>query len=388
MGRKRRTFSSSFKHKVAVEALTERHTLSELAQKYELHPNQIVKWKQVLQKEGQHLFEKSRGPKSPDQEQLISRLYEQIGQLQFELNWLKKKLAMSNEAKRLAISSSNAKLSIQRQCELLGLSRSTYYWEPQPASEENLRYMRLIDEQHLKRPFYGSPRMTAYLRTLGYVVNEKRIARLMRLMGIRAVQPRKHRALGQNGQQHKIYPYLLRNMPITRNNQVWSTDITYVPMPGGFLYLMAVIDWHSRYVLSWEVSNSMERHFCLEGTRRALEKYTQPEIFNTDQGSQFTSQDFTDLIESNGIAMSMDGKGRAIDNVFVERLWRSVKYEDIYLKEYSDGKSLYRGLKDYFTFYNFERPHQSLGYKTPAEIYFNFPDMEGASPLHIGTLLP
>jgi len=284
---------------------------------------------------------------------------------------------MSNEAKRMAVSRAEPRLSIERQCELLGLARSTYYFEPRPASAENLLYMRLIDEQHLKRPFYGSPRMTAYLRRLGYTVNEKRIARLMKLMNIRAVQPRKHKALGADGQPHKVYPYLLRGTPIVRNNQVWSTDITYVPMYGGFLYLMAVIDWHSRFVLSWELSNSMERHFCLVGTSRALENYTKPEIFNTDQGSQFTSQDFTNLIESNGIAMSMDGKGRAIDNVFVERLWRSVKYEDIYLKEYSDGTDLYRGLNDYFKFYNFERPHESLGYQTPAEVYFNFSDMEG-----------
>lgn len=282
---------------------------------------------------------------------------------------------MSIDDKRLAVSAEPAQLSIGRQCELLGLARSTYYYEPQRASEENLRYMRLIDEQYIKRPFYGSPRMTAYLRRLGYPVNEKRIARLMRMMGIRALQPSKHKALGVDGQAHKIYPYLLREMEIVRNNQVWSTDITYIPLQGGFLYLMAVIDWHSRFVLSWELSNSMDRHFCLEGTRKALERYTKPEIFNTDQGSQFTSHDFTSLIESNGIAMSMDGKGRAIDNVFVERLWRSVKYEDVYLREYRDGKSLYQGLRDYFEFYNFDRPHESLGYSTPAEIYLNFSDM-------------
>ena len=295
---------------------------------------------------------------------------------------------MSNEAKRLVVSAAEPRISVQRQCELLGLARSTYYFKPQPASAENLLYMSLIDKQHIKRPFYGVPRMTAYLNRLGHAVNKKRIARLMRLMDIRAVQPRKHRSLSEDGQGHKIYPYLLRDMPVVRNNQVWSTDITYVPMQGGFLYLMAVIDWYSRFVRSWELSNSLERHFCLVGTRRALDNYPKPEIFNTDQGSQFTSQDFTGLIESNGVDMSMDGKGRAIDNVFVERLWRSVKYEDIYLKEYSDGADLYRGLDDYFKFYNFERPHESLGYQTPAEVYLNFSDMEGASPLHIGTPSP
>lgn len=282
---------------------------------------------------------------------------------------------MSNREKRLMISGDHARLSIARQCELLGLARSSYYYEPQRTSEQNLLYMRLMDEKYLKHPFYGSPRMTAYLRSLGHEVNKKRIARLMRLMGIRAVQPRKHGRGVADGQQHRIYPYLLRDVEIVHNNQVWSTDITYIPMEGGFLYLMAVIDWHSRFVLSWELSNSMERHFCLEGTRKALEKYDKPLIFNTDQGSQFTSSDFVSLIESNGVAVSMDGKGRAIDNVFVERLWRSVKYENVYLKSYADGTELYRGLKEYFEFYNFERLHQSLGYKTPAEIYYNNPDM-------------
>lgn len=282
---------------------------------------------------------------------------------------------MSSSQKRMAVLKNDTVLSVSRQCELLGLPRSSYYYEPQPASEENLLYMRLIDEKYLKHPFYGSPRMTVYLQKLGYQVNRKRIARLMRLMGIRALQPRKHRGIAPDGQQHQIYPYLLRDVEIVHNNQVWSTDITYIPMMGGFLYLMAVIDWYSRFVLSWELSNSMERYFCLEGTRKALEKYDKPLIFNTDQGSQFTSNDFTSLIESNGIAMSMDGRGRAIDNVFVERLWRSVKYEDVYLKSYHDGKDLYRGLKEYFEFYNFERPHESLGYSTPAEIYYNYSDV-------------
>lgn len=281
---------------------------------------------------------------------------------------------MSNSHKRAAVKRDDSLLGVGRQCELLGLARSSYYYESQAISSQNLLYMRLIDEEYLKHPFYGSPRMTAFLRRQGHQVNPKRIARLMRLMGIRAVQPRKHRGIGPDGQQHKIYPYLLRGLTVTHTNQVWSTDITYIPMAGGFLYLMAVIDWYSRYVLSWELSNSLERHFCLEGTRRAITKHESPLIFNTDQGSQFTSNDFTSLIESNGIAMSMDGKGRAIDNVFVERLWRSVKYEDVYLKSYRDGKDLYQGLKDYFEFYNFERPHESLAYSTPAEIYCNFSD--------------
>jgi putative transposase len=282
---------------------------------------------------------------------------------------------MSLEEKRKLIDTEHERLSFFRQCELLDLPRSSFYYTPQPMSEENLHYMLLIDKQYLKTPFYGAPRMTAFLRRQGYTVNKKRVGRLMRIMGIRGLQPRKHRYLAALGEAHRIYPYLLTDVSITQNNQVWSTDITYIPMPTGFLYLMAVIDWHSRFVLSWELSNSMERSFCLQGTSRALDQYGKPQIFNTDQGPQFTSTDFTDLIESNGISMSMDGKGRAIDNVFVERLWRSVKYEYVYLHEHMDGLKMYEGLKSYFEFYNFERPHESLGYQTPAEIYLDFSDM-------------
>ncbi len=276
---------------------------------------------------------------------------------------------MSLEEKRQLIDRGSEGLSVFRQCELLDLPRSSFYYAPQPVSAENLRYMLLIDKQYLKTPFYGVPRMTVFLRRMGYEVNKKRVGRLMRIMGIRGLQPRKHRYLAVSGESHSIYPYLLRDVTVTRNNQVWSTDITYIPMANGFLYLMAVMDWHSRYVLSWELSNSMERSFCLQGTNKALMDYKKPEIFNTDQGPQFTSSDFTGLIESNGIAMSMDGKGRAIDNVFIERLWRSVKYEYVYLHEHADGLEMYEGLKSYFEFYNFDRPHESLGYKTPAEIY-------------------
>ena len=255
---------------------------------------------------------------------------------------------------------------MRRQCELLGLPRSTLYYTPLPESEEDLCLKRLIDEQYLRRPFYGSRKMKKHLGKLKYVVNRKRVQRLMREMGIQALYPRKTTvpAVG-----HKIYPYLLRGVKIVRVNQVWSTDITYVPMRRGSMYLVAIMDWYSRYVLSWRLSNTLETTFCLEALEEALDHYGLPEIFNTDQGSQFTSEAFTGRLESAGIAISMDGRKRALDNVFIERLWRSVKYEDIYLKDYATADELIEGLGRYFRFYDYERVHQALDYRTPWEVY-------------------
>ena len=227
--------------------------------------------------------------------------------------------------------------------------------------------MRVIDEQYTRRPFFGSRRMALWLCEHGYAVNRKRVARLMEVMAIEAVYPKPK--LSQPGEGHKIYPYLLDSLAVTRVNQVWSTDITYIRMAEGFLYLVAVMDWFSRFVLSWALSVTMEVGFCLEALRRALRR-GRPEIFNSDQGSQFTSDRFTGELEAHGIAVSMDGRGRCLDNIFIERLWRAVKYEDIYLKDYDTVPLLYAGLDDYFYFYNYERPHQSLGKTTPAEVHF------------------
>ncbi len=257
-------------------------------------------------------------------------------------------------------------LSIARQCELIGLNRSTFYLVPATASEENLHLMRLIDEQYLKTPFYGSRRMTAILQRSGEVVNRKRVQRLMRLMGLEGLHPRPRTTVGEPGV--RAYPYLLRDRVLTRVDEVWSSDITYVPMRRGFMYLTAVIDWYSRYVLRWRLSNTLEVRFCLEALEEALGR-GRPEIFNTDQGSQFTSQEYTGRLEAAGIAVSRDGRGRALDNVFVERLWRSVKYEDIYIKDYERVSELESGLTAYFQFYDEERPHQSLDYRTPGEVY-------------------
>ena len=233
--------------------------------------------------------------------------------------------------------------------------------------EYNLGLMDLIDRQYLKTPFYGSRRMSAYLRHRGYKVNRKRVQRLMRLMGIQAIYPGPN--LSKRRQEHKIYPYLLRGVVVDRPDFVWSTDITYVRGKGGFIYLMAVMDWYSRYVLSWNLSNSLEGRFCVDGLLEALTQ-SDPEIFNTDQGSQFTSDDFLAPLQEKGIKISMDSKGRAIDNIFIERLWRSLKYEEVYLKDYQSVKDAKESLRQYFAFYNNERPHQSLNYSSPAAVYY------------------
>jgi putative transposase len=259
------------------------------------------------------------------------------------------------------------RLSVRRQCELMGLSRSSVYYQPACETAENLHLMRQMDEQYLKTPFYGSRRMTVWLNRHGCAVNRKRVQRLMRLMGLEAIYPRPRTSIVNPS--HKIYPYLLRDLAIIHPHQVWSTDITYIPMPQGFMYLVAILDWYSRYVLSWRLSNTLDGSFCLEALEEAL-ALGKPRIFNSDQGVQFTSLEFTGRLETAGIAISMDGRGRALDNVFVERLWRSVKYEDVYIKDYGSVVELETGLTEYFQLYNYHRPHQSLNYQTPAWVHF------------------
>jgi putative transposase len=257
-------------------------------------------------------------------------------------------------------------LSVKRQCELLSVSRSGWYYQPKGVSEENLALMKLIDRIYLAIPFYGARKIADCLKRQGHRVNRKRVQRLMRLMGIRAIYRRPRTS--KPGKGHKIYPYLLKGLKITRPNQVWSADITYIPMAKGFLYLVAIIDWYSRYVLSWRISNTLDADFCVEALEEALRK-GRPEIFNTDQGSQFTGDDFTGMLKKHGITISMDGKGSYNDNLFIERLWRTVKYEEVYLNAYQDGREARISLGNYFRFYNSERSHQSLGYRTPAEVF-------------------
>jgi putative transposase len=257
-------------------------------------------------------------------------------------------------------------LSVSQQCELLGLSRSSFYYEPATETAANLALMSLIDREYTTHPFRGSRGMRAWLRQEGHKVNRKRVQRLMRQMGIEALYPKP--CTTQRNANHRVFPYLLRDVEIVRPDQVWSTDITYVPMPRGFMYLTAVIDWYSRYVLAWRLSNSLEGTFCLEVLEEALQG-GQPEIFNTDQGVQYTSAAFTGRLQQAGVSISMDGRGRALDNVFVERLWRTVKYEEVYLKSYETVPIAIRSLGEYFRFYNEERLHQALGYRTPAAVY-------------------
>ena len=268
-------------------------------------------------------------------------------------------------------------LSIRRQCELVGISRSGFYYEPQPESPENLGLMRRLDQLHLEHLSYGSRRLRALLQREGLEINRKRIGRLLDLMGIQTSYPR--RCLSQPGEGHRVYPYLLEGLEISGPDQVWCSDITYVPMAYGFMYLVAVMDWWSRYVLAWELSNSLDSEFCIRAWTRALSSGRQPLISNTDQGCQFTSEAFLEAIESVGVDVSMDGRGRWIDNRFIERLWRSVKQEDIYVQDYGDGLTAHRGLSRWFMGYNTGRPHQALAYATPGEWYHS-PESYGAKP--------
>lgn len=256
-----------------------------------------------------------------------------------------------------------------RQCELSGVSRATVYAQrdPRPDSEVDLLLLGLIDEQYTRRPFYGSRKMVSFLKVRGHWVNRKRVQRLMRILGLAGMTPGPNTS--RPHPQHKVYPYLLRGVVVTRPNQVWSTDITYIRLAHSFVYLAAVIDWYSRRVLSWRISNTLDTAFCVDCLEEALQRYGNPEIFNTDQGCQFTSESFTGVLRAHDIAISMDGRGRALDNIFVERLWRSVKYEDVYLKGYANSMELMIGLTEYFVFYNDERPHQSLGNLTPDQVY-------------------
>jgi putative transposase len=275
-------------------------------------------------------------------------------------------LPPSAEQLRALIETDHPKLSVRRQCALLGLTRSSYYYEPASESKENLAVMRLIDEEYTRHPFYGSRRMAVWLSQQGQEVNRKRVQRLMRLMNLEAIYAKPKLSVADR--QHKVYPYLLRDVAIARVDQVWSTDITYVPLTHGFMYLAAIIDWYSRYVISWRLSNTLDGSFCLDMLEEALSQ-GKPEVFNTDQGVQFTAAAWTSRLERAGVAVSMDGKGRWADNVFVERLWRTVKYEDIYLNRYEVVPELQAGLKTYFPFYNEVRPHQALGNRTPAATY-------------------
>ena len=277
---------------------------------------------------------------------------------------------LSVTERKKMIESSNKKITILKQCELLRLPRSSYYLFSFPGeTSENLKLMRIIDVEYTEHPFLGTRKLRDFLRRKGFKVNRKRVQRLMRLMGIQSVAPKPNTS--KPIKEHKIYPYLLGRLDINRSNYVWCTDITYIRMPGGHVYLTAVMDWYSRHVLSWEVSVTRDDSFCVSALERALRLYGKPEVFNTDQGSQFTGKDFTDVLKNNDITISMDGKGRAMDNIMIERLWRSVKYEEIYLNEYTSVSELKKRLETYFAYYNTQRTHATFGEITPLEVYNN-----------------
>jgi putative transposase len=293
---------------------------------------------------------------------------------------------MSRAERRAMVERENPALPIAQQCRLLAVSRSAVYRKPAEVSAEDLAIMALIDRQYLVRPYYGSRRMMAWLATQGHLVNRKRVRRLMRLLGLVAIYQRPNTS--KPAPAHKLYPYLLSGLAIERVNQVWCSDVTYIPMAKGFLYLVVIMDWVSRAVLAWRLSNTLSAEFCVEALEEALARYGRPEIFNTDQGSQFTSDDFTGTLKRHAVTISMDGKGRCMDNIFVERLWRSLKYEEVYLNAYATVAEAKAGIGAWLSFYNQERQHQSLGYRTPRQIYQQGLWICGRSALPTGCASP
>ncbi|MDJ0702592.1 MAG: IS3 family transposase [Leptolyngbyaceae cyanobacterium MO_188.B28] len=371
MGKKRKQYSPQFKAKVAIEALQGMKTVAELSSHYDIHPTMINSWKRQLTEGASDLFDATQGKhkQQSDPQAEINELYRQIGQLKVERDFLAEPLSQIglNERKAL-VDEAHPHLSLVRQCQLLRINRSSLYYRPVAPSEEELALLRLLDQQYLQTPFYGSRRMTEHLRQQGYQVNRKRVRRLMHQLGLQAIYPKPK--LSTAHPEHKIYPYLLREVEIVCVNQVWSTDITYLPVLKGHFYLVAIMDWYSRKVLSWRVSNTMDVYFCIAALEEALSIYSPPQIFNSDQGAQFTANAFTERLKHSEIEISMDGRGRCHDNIFIERLWRSVKWELIYLKAFEDGQHLMEELKAWFNWYNRLRPHQSLNYRTPDEIYY------------------
>jgi putative transposase len=366
MAGKRKQHTAAFKAQVALAAVKGDRKVNELAGHYGVHPTLIHTWKKQLLAGADQVFGNGSKAAALDAEAEKAELFEQIGRLKMELEWLKKKSDRSPEHLRLLVEADHPELSVRQQCELLGLNRSTLYYEPAAEPAENLRLMALLDREYTAHPFLGSRRLTQWLIEHGEAVNRKRVQRLMRVMGLEAIYPKPK--LSAAGRGHRIYPYLLRSVRIERPDQVWSTDISYVPLASGFMYLAVIIDWFSRYVLAWRLSNTLDGSFCLEMLEEALTR-GRPEVFNTDQGVQFTARAWTGRLEAAGVAVSMDGKGRCLDNVFVERLWRTVKYEDVYLWRYEDVPHLQRGLGRYFPYYNEARPHQALDYRTPVAVY-------------------
>jgi putative transposase len=365
----RKKYSSDLKTQIVLEMLKEEKSISELASEYGTHPTQLHRWRnQVLANLPQIFDDKDDTvAMKAEYEQKVEELYTEIGRLTTQLAWLKKKVSDLTRTERLSLLDfHDSELSVKAQAELLGLNRSSLYYKPVAPSPEELALKHHIDEIYTEYPFYGSRRITAQLCREGYQVNSKAIQRHMNEMGIAGICPGPN--LSKRNIQHQVYPYLLRGLKITAPNHVWGIDITYIRLTRGWVYRVAIIDWCSRYVVSWELERSLELDFVLRAVRRALQQ-AQPTIVNSDQGSHFTSPAYIDLLQTAQVQISMDGKGRATDNIFTERLWRSLKYEEVYLNEYTSPRQAREGIQSYLSFYNTKRPHQALDYQTPAEVY-------------------
>ncbi|PGH59070.1 IS3 family transposase [Azospirillum palustre] len=365
---KRKRYSAEFKAKVALEAIRGELTVSQLVAKHGVHQTLINAWKKQAMEGMAGVFSSKAEAAESSHQGEVEKLHAMIGQLVVERGFFAQGLrSMSIGRRRELVEADHPRLSITRQCELVSISRSSYYGPAKGEPAANLELMRLIDEQFLETPWYGSRQMTRHLRRHGHQVNRKRVRRLMVRMGLQAVYQRPKTTVPHP--EHKIWPYLLRDLTIDRPDQVWCSDITYIPMRRGFLYLVAVMDWATRKVLSWRLSNTMDVAFCIEAVEEAMARYGRPDIFNTDQGSQFTSPRLTGLLTAAGIRVSMDGRGRWMDNVFIERLWRSMKYECVYLHAFETGSEARAGIGRWIDYYNAERPHSALGGRTPAEAY-------------------
>ncbi|WP_430700912.1 IS3 family transposase [Pontivivens nitratireducens] len=371
---KRKQHAPEFKAKVALEALKGEETAAELASRFGVHPTMIHQWKRVLLEGASGVFERGGRKKPEIDEEQVKELHAKIGELAVANFFLGTKAeALGREVRRGMIEPDHPDLSIGQQCKLLSIARSSFYYTPKGESEQNLGLMRRIDEQFLETPFFGVRQMTWHLSNDGHLVNEKRIRRLMRLMGLMPIYQKPNTSRPTKG--HKTYPYLLRCLRVERPNQVWCSDITYLPMGRGFLYLVAIMDWHTRKVLSWRISNTLEADFCVEALNEAIHKFGPPEIMNTDQGSQFTSFAWTDRLRRSSVRISMDGKGRFLDNIFIERLWRTLKYECVYLHAWETGSETKAAIRKWMTFYNHQRPHSALGGQPPALVYWQRNDI-------------
>ena len=361
-------YSADEKAKIVMEALAGELTIAQITSKYGVHANQIYRWKKEAVESMIAGFKSKSQKVDTVQEDLIKSLYEQIGQLTVEKDWLKKNLvSLDLEVKKQMITY-DLNLSIVKQCELIELNRAAYYYRPKELDETDYQIMRKIDEIFTEHPYYGTRRMARVLKPEGFNIGRKKVRKYYQLMGIEAVYPKMN--LSRRNQAHKVYPYLLREIEVTHPNQVYCADITYIRLKQGFVYLVAIMDWYSRYILSWRVSISLENDFCVNALNEALAKHGKPDIFNTDQGVQFTSKSFVEVLETRGIQISMDGKGRALDNVFIERFWRSLKQEKIYRYDLETVAEAKEAIRAYIDFYNNRRPHQSFDYQTPAEVHF------------------